>query len=318
MKIMLKSLVLLLVVVLCSAENYYQMSVDHKLPTPDDYEKASQGSDGSEYRIESEVDRRGYARPSGGDQYESKSDNYESYSAPYGYEQSYERKKTYEAPSYPSDDGYGQSYGQGYGQSYSSGRDYVEKTYSSPIHAERRVEIKPIMTQGYDQNDHTIDIKDDTPIVIHFRTHANRIKVEQTRVPDKPKEVEHTRSEDEPHRVIHEVYKPVIQEIREIIQPFRKVVQQVQPVVEEVQTVVHRGDGRRGSSGGNGGGQGGEEYGGSGQKQSYGKGYSKRSTIGSKKYNSAKEYLPQGSVLSVRGVPVYRSIYKGPALSEEY
>lgn len=128
--------------------------------------------------------------------------------------------------------------------------------------------------------------------------------------------MEHTRSEDEPHRVVHEVYKPVIQEIREIIQPFRKVVQQVQPVVEEVQTVVHRGDGRRGGggNGGNGGGQGGEY----GQRQQSYKGYAKRSTDSNKKYNTIKEYLPQGSVMSVSGVPVYRSVYKGPALQKEY
>lgn len=38
--------------------------------------------------------------------------------------------------------------------------------------------------------------------------------------------------------MVHEVIRPIIQEVHEIIQPYRRVVQQVQPVIEEVRTVV--------------------------------------------------------------------------------
>ena len=58
--------------------------------------------------------------------------------------------------------------------------------------------------------------------------------------------MESTRSEDEPHRVLHEVLRPVIQEVREVIQPYRRVVQEVRPVLEEVHTLVAKGDGNRG------------------------------------------------------------------------
>ena len=114
----------------------------------------------------------------------------------------------------------------------------------------------------------------------------------------------------------------MIQEIREIIQPFRKVVQQVQPVVEEVQTVVHKSDGRRsrGGDGGDGGYGGDSGYGGNGGQREYGRenGYKQRSSGGSpKKYNTIRDYLPQGSVMSAKGVPVYRSQYRGAALPQK-
>ena len=59
-----------------------------------------------------------------------------------------------------------------------------------------------------------------------------------------PGETEHTQSEDEPHRVVHEVLKPVIQEVREIIQPYRRLVQQIQPVIEQTHTIVAKGEPR--------------------------------------------------------------------------
>src|SRR6218665_3558904 len=57
-------------------------------------------------------------------------------------------------------------------------------------------------------------------------------------------EPEHTSSEDEPQRVIHEVVKPVIQEVREIIQPYRRLIQQIQPVIEQTHTVIAKGEPR--------------------------------------------------------------------------
>lgn len=62
-------------------------------------------------------------------------------------------------------------------------------------------------------------------------------------------QVEKTRSEEEPHRVIHEVVRPVIQELREVIVPYRRVVQEIQPVIEEVQTTVAKGQGRENNAG---------------------------------------------------------------------
>ena len=47
-----------------------------------------------------------------------------------------------------------------------------------------------------------------------------------------------TRYEEEPHRLIQEVYRPVIQELKEVIQPYRKVVQQIEPVIESVHQII--------------------------------------------------------------------------------
>jgi hypothetical protein len=123
-------------------------------------------------------------------------------------------------------------------------------------------------------------------------------------------EVEHTSSEDQPHRVMHEVVKPVIQEIHEIIQPYRRVVQQIQPVLEEVHTIVAKGEPRayRGELRAN-----------SGEPRAYrGEPRANRAqaTISSSNVNKADRYdyhLPEGTISSSNGVPVYRSIYKGPA-----
>jgi hypothetical protein len=310
---MFKCLALLSVIVLCKADDYYQMSIDHKpdgqYKTITEHKQYTEEAGYESPTKKDKLDRSGYGLPQGYGYLEKSVDDGSGYSAPYGYERSLYERQSYERPAYS------QSYGKNYDQD-----TYVEQTYSPQISAIRNVEIRPIQSSGgYEQKDHLIDVKDETPIVIHFRTHANRIKVEQTRVPDKPKEVEHTRSEDEPHRVVHEVYKPVIQEIREIIQPFRKVVQQVQPVVEEVQTVIHKAEGRRVNGAGDGG-SGRGEY---GERQAYGGGgggggYDKRPRGPSnKKYSTLKDYLPQGSVLSAKGVPVYRSQYKGPAIPQK-
>lgn len=57
-------------------------------------------------------------------------------------------------------------------------------------------------------------------------------------MPSPPSEVTITQSRDEPHHVIHEVIRPVIQEVREVIQPYRRVTQEVRPVQEEVNTGI--------------------------------------------------------------------------------
>ena len=63
-------------------------------------------------------------------------------------------------------------------------------------------------------------------------------------------EVKETSSEEEPHRVVHNVYRPVIQEVTEVIQPYRKVLQKVEPVIEEMKTIISKAapDGMTGSS----------------------------------------------------------------------
>ncbi|XP_054159722.1 uncharacterized protein LOC128957931 [Oppia nitens] len=89
------------------------------------------------------------------------------------------------------------------------------------------------------------------PVQVVFRSASSPVHVQQFHTPGKPGRVESTQSEDEPHRVLHEVTRPVIQEVREVIQPYRRVIQEVRPVVEEVHTVVAKGE-NRGHSGNSG------------------------------------------------------------------
>ncbi|KAI2808579.1 hypothetical protein BLOT_006524, partial [Blomia tropicalis] len=140
---------------------------------------------------------------------------------------------------------YGQSsmgsYGgsSGYGDGGSSGKSAYggqQDQYSQP----QVIEVSP----------------EQLPVQVHFRTASSRVNVQQSHnQQNMAPQVEHASFQDEPHRVVHEIVKPVIQEVREIIQPYRRVTQEVRPVIEEVHTVVHKSEGR--GRGGNGAGLGG-------------------------------------------------------------
>lgn len=52
------------------------------------------------------------------------------------------------------------------------------------------------------------------------------------------KPIEETVSMDEPYRLSHKAYKPIVQDVNEIIQPYRNIVQQVKPVIENIRTIV--------------------------------------------------------------------------------
>ena len=78
-----------------------------------------------------------------------------------------------------------------------------------------------------------------------FYDHINLIEINTVTFLGGPGQAESTKSEEEPHRLSHEVVRPVIQELREVIIPYRRVVQEIQPVVEDVQTVVAQGQARQ-------------------------------------------------------------------------
>lgn len=101
------------------------------------------------------------------------------------------------------------------------------------------------MGQDYNQPQVIEVSPDQLPVQVHFRTASSRMNVQQRHNTGVAPQVEHASFQDEPHRVVHEVVKPVIQEVREIIQPYRRVTQEIRPVIEEVHTVVHKGENRR-------------------------------------------------------------------------
>lgn len=92
------------------------------------------------------------------------------------------------------------------------------------------------------------------PYSIVFRTHSMPVKIKQQHQTLPAPEVEFVRTQEDPHRIKHEVVRPVIQEVHEVIQPYRRVVQEVRPVQESIHTIVSKGEPRGGRGGGNGGG----------------------------------------------------------------
>ena len=81
---------------------------------------------------------------------------------------------------------------------------------------------------------------DDQPIQIVFRSHSTPVKVKQVHTPLNQDDVETTRTEETPQRVMHHLMRPIIQEVLEVIQPYRRVTQEVRPVLEEIHTIVSK------------------------------------------------------------------------------
>lgn len=81
------------------------------------------------------------------------------------------------------------------------------------------------------------------PVKFLFRSQSGPVLLQQQYVQRAPEAlVQLTRSEDPVQQLSHEVYKPIVHELREVIQPFRKVTQEIKPIVEEVRTVVAKSD----------------------------------------------------------------------------
>ena len=122
---------------------------------------------------------------------------------------------------------------------------------SAAIQSHRSYEVIPVSTHQEPAHAQIIDVEPiEQPVHVIFRTVSSPVLVQQIHTPGAPGQTEATHSEDEPHRVLHEVVRPVIQEVREVIQPYRRVTQEVRPVLEEVHTVVAKGDNSRGLVGG--------------------------------------------------------------------
>lgn len=123
-----------------------------------------------------------------------------------------------------------------------SGRERIQ----AAVQTKHTVEMKPVDIPFEDIEPQVIEVEGGAlPLEIHFKSSSSRIRVHQTHQASGAGEVEQTSSEEEPHRLIHEVKKPIIQEVREIITPYRKVVQEIQPVMEEIHTIVAKGEARR-------------------------------------------------------------------------
>ena len=79
-------------------------------------------------------------------------------------------------------------------------------------------------------------------VQVLFKSSSSPVTVQQQHTPGLANGVQYANFEDKPHRVVHTVTKPIIQEVREIIQPYRRIVQEIRPVIEEVKTIIHKGE----------------------------------------------------------------------------
>lgn len=118
-----------------------------------------------------------------------------------------------------------------------------------------------------------------SPVEIRFKSSSSSVRISQDHKTAEQTQPEYNEYDEEPKRIITQVRKPIIQEVKEIITPYRKVIQEIEPVIEQIHTVVTQGDKRpssngngfgsgsssgRGSSGGGRGGYGGGSSGGGG------------------------------------------------------
>jgi len=111
------------------------------------------------------------------------------------------------------------------------------------VQSRRTVEVREMtIPQDYIQPQIIEVNADHMPVQIHFKSSSSPVTVRQSHTPGTAGPVEHTSYQDQAHRLVNEVIKPVIQEVREIIQPYRRVTQEIRPVIEEVHTVIHKGE----------------------------------------------------------------------------
>ena len=156
----------------------------------------------------------------------------------------------------------------GFCAAYSKGYSSIEL----PIKSKHDLEI--IKTPSHQEDSSTyVEVPGGVlPVYMSFKTQSSPLYVKQEHRGTKGS-YQKSDSKDEPHRLVHEVVKPVIQELKEIITPYRKVIQVIEPVREERLTKVHKSEGKSGY-GGDEGGYGGSLGGGYGGEDN--KGYGKQ------------------------------------------
>ena len=159
-------------------------------------------------------------------------------------------------------------------------RDY--HSIELPVKSKHDLEI--IKSESHEEDSQTyVDVPGGVlPVYMLFKTQSSPVYVKQEHRGTKGS-YQKSDSYDEPHKLVHEVVKPVIQELKEIITPYRKVVQVIEPVKEERLTKVHKGE-RKGGYGGDDGGYGGSNGGGYGGSNGGDSGYGKGGDMGGALY----------------------------------
>ncbi|XP_054167889.1 signal recognition particle subunit SRP54-like [Oppia nitens] len=113
--------------------------------------------------------------------------------------------------------------------------------------SQRDIAEIPVQSQGGPIEPTVLDIQPvDLPVQMNWMSQSSTLDIAQRHF-SRPGSVQQDQVMDEPHRMIQQVLRPIVQDVREIIVPARNVIQQILPVQENVQTVLARGQGGRGS-----------------------------------------------------------------------
>ena len=136
-------------------------------------------------------------------------------------------------------------------------------TVELPVESYHGVKVIPSPSHTEKHKTQVVVGASDLPVYVTFNSRSSPVYIKQNHKATGGS-FHKSQSKDEPHRMVHEVIKPVYQELKEVIKPYRKVIQVIEPVKEEQMTKVHKSEGEGGyGQGGNG--QGGYGQGGYGQ-----------------------------------------------------
>ena len=156
--------------------------------------------------------------------------------------------------------GFGAGVGMGVGGGAGAG---AGEAVQAAIISRHNIEYRNVPSSGM-ANPVTVEVgSSPIPVNFLFRSSSSNLNVQQQHEGSQGS-TQQSSSEDEPHRLIHEVTKPIIQEVREVISPFRRIVQEINPVQEDIQTIVSRDQGGGGGAGAGANGMGGGGIGGYG------------------------------------------------------
>lgn len=111
-----------------------------------------------------------------------------------------------------------------------------------PVITSHDVQIVPVTVEVPPQRTQVVSVEPSGQSVhLVFKSASSPLSIQQQHVPSERTVYETTRTEEQPHVIRHEVFKPVVQELRETIQPYRHVTQEIKPVLEKVSILVPKG-----------------------------------------------------------------------------
>ena len=154
--------------------------------------------------------------------------------------------------------GYGSNYGSNYGSGYSGYSGLRTLGLGAPlsnygggysggqnvlaaVQSRRSLGFIDVPTTYSAPTPLTVDVPANVqPLNFLMRSQSSPLNLDTVHQ-SSPGSYQETSSVDEPHVRVHNVQRPILQQVNEIISPYRQIRQQVQPVQENIEQVVARG-----------------------------------------------------------------------------